>query len=283
MTRLFSAEFFKLRKRSMTKILLLIMIGIIIVLYFVLLAISNVSLPGGQRAGNITTLLGLPGALPFALTLMATFGSALAVVLAASMMGNEYNWRTIRTMVISSESRTKLIAAKLLTVLVYILIGLVIGMAAGFLMSLLTTAIGGYRYDFSFFTGSYAWAQFLQLWRTFYIMMPYVLLAFLFAVIGRSAMPGIAVGIGVFFLEGIITTLMRVAGGWVANIPDYLINANFAAINRLNDLPGQVGGAFGGGGNSLPSVTHAAITLAVYIVVFVAAAFYTFNKRDVTV
>ncbi len=284
MTRLFGAEFFKLRKRSMTTILLLIMIGIIVVLYLILLAISNVSLPGGQRAGNIVTLLGLPGALPFTMTLMATFGSALAVVLAASMMGNEYNWRTIRTMLISSESRSKLIAAKLMTVVVYVLIGLVIAMAAGFLMSLLTTAIGGYKFDFSFFTGSYAWDQFLQFWRTFYIMMPYVLLAFLFAVVGRSAMPGIAVGIGVFFLEGIITALMRTAGGWVANIPDYLINANFAAINRLNDLPGQVGGAFGGGGgNSLPSVTHAAITLAIYIVVFVAAAFYTFNKRDVTI
>ncbi len=284
MTRLISAELFKLRKRSMTTILLLIMIGIIVVLYLILLAISNVALPGGQRAGNIQTLLGLPGALPFALALMATFGSALAVVLAASMMGNEYNWRTIRTMVISSESRAKLIAAKLVTVFVYILIGLVIGMVAGFLMSLLTTAIGGYKFDFSFFTGSYAWDQFLQFWRTVYIMMPYVLLSFLFAVIGRSAMPGIAVGIGVFFLEGIITTLMRTAGGWVASIPDYLINANFDAINRLNDLPGQIGGAFGGGGNvQLPSVTHAAITLAIYIVVFVAAAFYTFNKRDVTV
>ena len=282
-TRLISAELFKVRKRSMTTILLAIMIGIIVVLYLILLAISNVSLPGGQRAGNIQTLLGLPGALPFALAMMATFGSALAVVLAASMMGNEYNWRTIRTMLISSESRSKLIAAKLVTVIVYMLIGLVIGMAAGFLMSLLTTAIGGYQFDFSFFTGAYAWDQFLQFWRTFYIMLPYVLLAFLFAVIGRSAMPGIAVGIGVFFLEGIITTLMRTAGGWVASVPDYLINANFAAINQLNDLPGQIGGAFGGGNLSMPSVVHAAVTLAVYIVVFVAAAFYTFNKRDVTV
>lgn len=283
MIRLISAEIFKLRKRAMTLNLLLIMIGIIVVLYLVLFAISNVSLPTGQRAGDIESLLGLPGAVPFALMLLATFGSALAVVLAGSGMGNEYNWRTIRTMVTSSESRAKLLVAKLAAIGTYILIGLVIGVAAGLAMSLITAAIGGHSISFSFFTGTYAWDQFLQFWRTFYIILPYVMLAFLFSIVGRSAMPGIAVGIGVFFLEGIVTGLMQAAGGWVANIPKYLINENFTSINRLNSLPGQLGGAFGGPPPNLPSPTHAAVVLAVYIVVFGIAAFYTFHKRDVTV
>jgi ABC-2 type transport system permease protein len=282
-TRLISAELFKLRKRAMTSILLLIMIGIIIVLYFVLLAISNVRLPGGQTAGNIESLLGLKGALPFAMTLLATFGSALGVVLVASGVGNEYNWRTIRTMLISSESRVKLLGAKLVAMGTYILLGLLIGIVAGFIMSLITTAIAGRTFDFGFFTGTYAWNQFLQFWRTFYIMLPYLLLAFLFAIVGRSAMPGIAVAIGVFFLEGIVSTLMYAAGGWVADIPAYLINANFSAISRLNDLPRGVGGAFEGGLVQLPSTTHAAIALAIYIIIFAGAGFYTFIKRDVTV
>jgi len=43
--RLIGAEMFKMRKRSMTRILLYILIAIIVVLYLVLLAISKVNLP----------------------------------------------------------------------------------------------------------------------------------------------------------------------------------------------------------------------------------------------
>jgi ABC-2 type transport system permease protein len=282
MIRLIEAELFKLRKRSMTWILLAVMVAVVVVIYLILLAISNVALPNGRRAGEIVSLLGLPGAIPFAFRLLASFGSALGVVLFASGIGNEYNWRTIRTVLISSESRAKILIAKLIAMGLCVVAGLLIGVAVGFGMSLLTTALGGYRFDFSFFTAGYAWDQFLQLCRTLYIMLPYELLAFLFAIVGKSAMPGIAVGIGAFFLEGIISALMYAAGGWIAQIPAYLINANFNAFNGLNRLPTQLGGAFGGS-LATPGIEHAAIVLGAYIAVFLAAAFLTFQKRDVTV
>jgi ABC-2 type transport system permease protein len=283
--RLIGAELFKLRKRTMTRVLLFVLIGIIIILYFLLLAISNVSLPNaGPRIGNIHNLLGLPVALPFAMSILSSFGSVLAVILVASAMGNEYNWRTIRTVVVSSESRFKLLTAKLISAAIYIIIGMVIGLAAGFIMSLITTAIGGYAFDFSFATGSYIWHQFLQFWRTFFVMMPYITLGFMFAIVGRSAMPGIASGIGIFFLESIITTFMFLAGGWVASIPSYLLYANVQAITSLADLPQGFGAGTGGGGINiqLPSVTHAFIVLAIYSVIFLFVSFYLFRKRDVT-
>jgi len=284
MTRLIKAELFKLQKRSMTRILLFVMVGIIVVLYLILLAVSKANIPAHateQGTGNIENLLGLPLAIPFALSLLATFGSVMAVILLASSMGNEYNWRTIRTIIISSESRTKLLAAKLISAAIYILLGMFIGVAAGFIMSLITTAIGGYKFVFTFATGQYFWDQFVQFWWTFFIILPYVLLAFLFAIVGRSAMPGIAVSIGVFFLESIITALMYAAGGWVAQVPAYLINANFSAINSLNGLPGRMGGAMADLSNA-PTILHAAVTLAIYTIVFGAIAFYLFRKRDVT-
>jgi ABC-type transport system involved in multi-copper enzyme maturation permease subunit len=200
-------------------------------------------------------------------------------------MGNEYNWRTIRTMLICSEGRLKLLAAKLISGSILILIGMVIGLAAAFITSLITTAIGGYAFDFSFATGGYWWAQFLQFWRTFYVMIPYLLLGFLFAIVGRSAMPGIALGAGVLFLESIITAIMYIAGGWIAQIPDYLLTANVSAIANVTKLLQDTGlgnlmGAVGFG--QLPGVTHAFITLAIYSLVFLIVAFYLFRKRDVT-
>jgi ABC-2 type transport system permease protein len=283
--RLIGAELFKLRKRTMTRVLLYVLIGIIILLYFLLLAISNVTIPhAGPAMGNIQNLLGLPLAVPFAMYLLSSFGSVLAIILVASSMGNEYNWRTIRTAVVSSESRFKLLIAKLISAGILILIGMVIGLVAGFIMSLITTAIGGYKFDFSFATGSYLWNQFLQFWRTFFILIPFSLMGFMFAIVGRSAMPGIAFGIGILFLESIITTFMYLAGDWIAKIPNYLLAANVQAITALAGLPQGFGAGMSGGGISTqsPTTEHAFITLAVYSAVFLFVAFYLFRKRDVT-
>ncbi len=286
MTRLINAELFKLRKRLMTRVLLFVLVGIMIVLYLLLLAVSKVAIPvhGSEEIGTIQNLLGLPLALPFALSILSSLGTILAVILVASSVGTEYSWRTMRTMLICSESRLKLLGAKLVAAGILILIGMVIGLATGFLMSLITTAIGGYSFDFSFMTGGYLWDQFLQFWRTFYVLMPYALLGFLLAVVGRSAMPGIALGIGIFFLESIITAFMSLAGGWIARIPDYLLSANVRAITAQSNLPQGMSMGMGGNGLSdqLPELWLAFVILAGYSLFFIGLAFYLFRKRDVT-
>jgi ABC-type transport system involved in multi-copper enzyme maturation permease subunit len=270
----------------MTRVLLFVLVGLMVILYLLLFAVSKVPLPGNappEMGTTIENLLGLPLALPFALSTLSSFGSLLAVILMASSMGTEYSWRTIRTILTCSESRFKFLGAKLVAAGFMILIGMVVGLAAGFLMSLFTTAIGGYSFDFSFATGGFIWDQFLGFWRTFYVLIPYVTLGFLFTIIGRSTMPGIALGIGVFFLESLVTTFMTLAGGWIARIPEYLLAANVRAITALNELPEGV--SMGMGASDLartPGVTHAFIVLAIYSFVFLALAFYLFRKRDVT-
>jgi ABC-2 type transport system permease protein len=285
-TRLIGAELFKLRKRLMTRVLLFVLVGITIILYLLLLAVSKIAIPahGSAEMGEIQNLLGLPMAIPFALSILSSLGSVLAVILMASSVGNEYNWRTIRTVLICSESRFKLLGAKLISTGILVLIGLGIGVATGFIMSLITTAIGGYSFDFSFATGGYLWDQFLQFWRTFFVLIPYVLLGFLFAIVGRSAMPGIALGIGILFLESLVTTFMRLAGGWIAQVPDYLLAANVRVITSLANLPQGFNQGMGIGNASaqLSGITHAFITLTGYCLVFVTLAFYLFHKRDIT-
>ena len=278
---------FKLRKRSMTSILLYVLIAVVIIFYLIMLAVSKANLPhAGARVGAVQNMLGLPIAIPFAFLILSWVGCILAIVLAASSIGSEYNWRTIRTTVVSSESRFKLLIAKLTSVAIFILIGMLVAVLVGIIMSLITTAIGGYKFDFSFFTGNYMWDQFLQFWRTFFVMIPYAMLSFLLAITGRSAMPGIAIGVGVFFTESVIlVNIMWAAGGWVAKIPGYLLYANQQAIMSMANLPAGIGGGGSGGSNSivqLPSTTHAFIILSIYTVIFTFLSFYLFKKRDVT-
>ena len=287
MTRLIAAELFKLRKRLMPRVLLYILLGIIIILYIVLLLTAeNVDIPGhgDQEREIIQNFLGLPIAIPFSLLIISSIlGTVLAIILVASCIGSEYNWRSIRTMLISSESRFKLLGAKLIASGIFILIGMIITVIVGFIMSLITTAIGGYAFDFDFMTGEYIWDQFIHFWRTLFVLLPYVLFGFFMAVVGRSAMPGIALGIGLFFIEAIISTFLRLAGGWVAEIPNYLPSANVQVITNLADLPQGFAQMGGNTITDLPGTTHAFITLAIYSIVFLVLAFYVFRRRDVTV
>lgn len=285
MIRLIGSELFKLRKRLMTRVLLFVLMGILILIPFLLLAITNagVGQGGGQMGQRLNNLLGLSTALPFSFSLIASFGSVLAIILAASSIGNEYNWKTIRTALISSESRFKFLTAKLISLAILVFIGMLAGVVVSFLTSLVTNALGHYAFDFSFATGSYFWEQFLQFWRTFFIIVPFSLLGFMMAIVGRSAMPGIATGIGVYFLEGIITTFMTLAGGWIAKVPFYLMTANANAITALNNLPqGFRGGNGAGSVENVPTAGHGFLILSIYAVIFLFLAYYLFKKRDVT-
>lgn len=288
MARLIAAELLKLRKRLMTKVLVSVLIGVIAAACLVLLAISRALMSGpglemtpGQA--ELVNPLGLPLALPIALTIMSSLGVVLAVILSASSIGSEYSWRTIRTMLICSEGRLKLLGAKLTAVAILVVAGMALGLATGFVMSLITTAIGGYAFDFSFASGQFLQEQFLQFWRVFYVMMPYMLLGFLFAIVARSVMPGIALSIGVFFLEPIATAFMNAAGGWTAKVPNYLLRANVRVITATGGLPQWITVE---GENSVagqtPGTAHAFITIALYSLAFIALAFYLFRRRDVT-
>lgn len=284
MTRLIRTELFKLRKRGMTWILLYIMVGIVVLINLLLFAISQISVPARGTGGlaNLADILNLSSSLPFTLFILSSFGAVMAVILMASSVGNEYNWRTIRIALISSEGRLKFLGSKLVAVIILIAIGMVVSLAAGFIMGIVTNTISGHTLNFSFFTGVYSWDQFLQFWRTLVVIMTFTLLGFLFSVVGRSAMPGIAVGVGLLFLEPIITSFMNLAGGWVSDIPKYLFSANAQAINALNNLPSGFG-AFGNAANlQLPSVTQAYTVLGAYMVVFLVVSFFLFKKRDVT-
>ena len=58
-TRLIAAELFKLRKRLMSRVLLYVMIGVLVVFYLILLAVSKAVPTGGPPGLGDTTLVSL--------------------------------------------------------------------------------------------------------------------------------------------------------------------------------------------------------------------------------
>jgi hypothetical protein len=88
--------------------------------------------------------------------------------------------------------------------------------------------------------------------------------------------------LGVAFLEGIVSGLMQLAGGWVANIPLYTLDANADTLalvesGVLSDLYGQSGF---GEAIQRPSVEHAVIVLLFWAFAFITATYWCLSRQD---
>jgi ABC-2 type transport system permease protein len=286
MNRLVHVEYFKLRKRMMTWVLALLMVAIVVLLYSILWSTSSRVAHFGesnQFTGlDLRQALYLPSAVPYALQIVSTFGATLAMIIAAGDIGSEYAWGTVRLMATASSGRLRLISAKLLVVFGFTAAGVLVAMAAALACSTVVTLYYGHA-SASFLTGAYVRDQFASYARTLLVLAPYVTLAFGVAVIGRSTLAGVGTGLGVAFLEPIISALMRTAGRPWQDIPDYLLNANARVIELQNQLPAALPGL--GANNAEMTGAHspllAGLILAGYSLAFIAVSFYVFRTRDI--
>lgn len=291
MQRLMAVEFFKLRKRMMTWIVAAIIIGLVILLYSILWSISG-------RAGSyfdeetrrsisyaeLRRGLFLQSGVPFALQIVATFGSLLAIIFAAGAAGSEYSWGTVRLMATASNGRLRLLTARLIVVSALIALGVLLAVAVALGYSFIITTYSGGA-DWGFVTWTFVKDQWLAYGRTLFVMAPYVSLAFAAAVVGRSTLAGVGAGIAFAFLEPLISGLMRAGGGRWENVPNYLISVNRQVVLLQNKLPLGLP-SFGPSERDLArrgafSTEQAALILVLYTVSFLVIAFVVYRRRDI--
>ncbi len=288
MTRLMAVEFFKLRKRMMTWILAMLMVGLVILLYSVFWSVSGHVTTFGENAEytgeDLRRALFLQTSVPFSLQVVASFGTIFAMILAAGAVGSEYSWGTVRLMATAASGRVRLIAAKLLVVCGLVAAGALLAVAVGLTYSSIITVTNGGS-DFNFVTPGFIRDQAESFGRTLFVMAPYVTLAFAMAAIGRSTLAGVGAGIGIAFVEPLIGGLMRLAGNPWKEIPNYLIHANSSVVLLQNKVPDVI--RFGSSAQDptnrqLNGTPEAMFILAIYSVAFVALAFLVYRRRDIT-
>jgi ABC-type transport system involved in multi-copper enzyme maturation permease subunit len=288
-TRLVAVEFFKLRKRMMTWVVGILLIALIILLYSVLWSISGRVTTFGEHnqfsAEDLRRALFLQGSVPFALEIAGSFGTILAIILAAGAVGSEYSWGTIRLMATASSGRIRLIIAKLIVVFALTIVGVLLAVIVAIAYSAIITNVNGGS-DYSFVNATFIRDQWASFGRTIFVMAPYITLGFAAAVIGRSTLAGAAAGIGVAFIEPLVSNLMRAGGSPWKDMPNYLIASNTDVISAQNKVPPALP-SFGPDARDLArehvnSVEKAVIVLAIYIVVFIALALIAYRRRDIT-
>ncbi len=270
MLRMIGAEFFKLRKRPMTWWMLGIMAAITTLVFTI-----NYQL--GHHSSSATTVRNslnrtyLPQGVHTAVSAANALWGILVVIAVAVVMGNEFQYGTLRTQLAMGLRRIPYLLAKAIAVFLAGVIGLAVIILFGIGLSVLLTAIDGKAIQWSGAFGQEFWqgigAQLLGTATTFTLALFITLLA-------RQVVAGVAVVLGYTILESTITSLLTALGGGWAKAVNFFLTPNERAIsyglNRSEDF-----------NKNLLSAPVAATLLAVYAVIFLVASIFIFNRRDI--
>ena len=273
------AELFKLRKRNMTWIMVIVLAAFFSLIFFAVYGITA-SPPARmpqEALEPMRNLITFPDAFKMIFSTAQNIGAILLTIIVASSVGNEYGWGTIKQVLIRKGIRYQYVVSKLVAFIVCALIGIVIAFIIGFCLALLTTQWINGTLNWDFMTVSYIGELFTMYGWAFYGLFVYILLAILLSLAGRSAIAGIGGTLGYYFVESIAISIFNQSGGWLSKIPNYLIGHNISAILPTTLMQGPFASS-----GALPSTLYASIVLAIYCVVFLGLSLYLFNRRDVT-
>ena len=282
-----TAEFYKVYRRRMTYILLA-SASFLVLLFYVILWLRVREGPQHADLRSYVNWLALRDGLafknvvPYGFALERFFATLVCVIFAGTIMGNEYDWRTVGVVTARGVKRWHFLLAKLIVGIAFT----VLTVACCFVVASLASLWFSHLYHLSY--GSFTIVRFgdvfASLARTVFVILPFVVMALLFATQWRSAGQAVGASLGFYFIEGIFTSLLTNAEGFLAHIPDALFNVNGDAIMAANGVVSS--GSDGGGGpfsipTGGPPEWRALLVLAAWLAVLGAAAFWRFQQRDI--
>ena len=291
MLPLLRSEIFRLRRRWMPWILLLSVLVLAFVLYFIIYASVQAQIQALQN-GTASSTNGPPQTeaqlrealqtlrpsqvMSFGLGIVSGLGSVLLIVLTASVFGNEFNWGTLRVILALGAGRERFLAAKYTALVLYATLLAIVGALAALAGSEIVSSIAALDRTLP---ADFATQLAVSIGRTVFTFLPYIGLAAFIAVWSKSGGAGIAIGLVVYFAEGIVMSLLVAFNKDYATIANFGLSRNVSAITRLSGPTAAAGPA---GAAILPDPGQAALVLLAYTVVFVALALWRFRARDVT-
>ena len=289
--RLTEMELYKIRRRTMSRVLSLISIIATISLFGLIalaafLAINNGTSPENVR--SFTEALRLPRSLALIEQLLLTLGQILIIILVSTIVGGEYNSGTIRLMLTRGPSRTQFLLSKVGAAITCIGLGVVAITIIGVLTGLLLNLATGVAPDFAFFSATWSVHVLLYLLIIILGLFTYAMMALFLSTLGRATATGLA---GVltwsFLIEPVIEVISNFGrnisgptGSFFQSLPDYLIGTNISAL--LGNQSQYVFPTSSVAQIAPVSDLHAVLVLAAYIVIFIGLAWWITMRRDVT-
>ena len=271
-----AAELLKVRKRWMPYGLLLPLVAMLALQTF---AAYFAGWRGDRDLDALRTAV-LPWSLPSLLDLIHYFRAILLAILAASAVGTEHGWGTVRQALIRGQTRSQYLTTKLLGIAVVGAIGFLLAFGIGLGFSAIVTALEAPDLP----GGPSTTDVLLMILRAGYGIVPYALLAFCLAVVGRSTTLGVAGGLMYVFVEGIVLAILGGIGGAAADARGFFIGHNVSAlleVNRIGSVDYVSFALRDPTPTGLPDPAIAALVLALYCIGFLTISFVIFLRRDV--
>jgi ABC-2 type transport system permease protein len=267
------SELFRLRRRPQSWIMPILAVGFVGIFYTIITLLYHVGAETNRADMQDSARIG--GVFDNGMQVWGFFGAILTVIVASSLIGSEYGWNTLRPLVARASSRTDLLSAKWVVVGLYTVMMVVVGVAGSTVLAAAASLMvdGSVRFPLehlgAFVLGTLRWVV---------ATLPYAVIAFSAALLTRSNAAGIAVGIGLSFVEPLVFGLMSFVSDTFATVQEYGIAWNVQQVANVsadptNGLMEPVAAS---------QVWQSAAVLSVYIVAAVAVSYVAFNRRDIT-
>ncbi|MGJ7921480.1 ABC transporter permease [Neobacillus sp. LXY-4] len=205
---------------------------------------------------------------------MIDFVGIFIITIAAGIVASEFNWGTVKLLLIRPITRTKILASKYLTVFLF-------GLFTLTLLFLLSSAIGAVLFGFPETAAPYLnyqdgtvteqpiWLHLIIFYSLKSInMVMLVTMAFMISAVFRNSSLAIGLSIFLMFTGGQVTMLIAIKYEWAK----YILFANTNLMQYFEGTPIIQG----------MTLSFSIIMLLIYFLLFLFLAFFVFNKRDIT-
>ena len=220
----------------------------------------------------------LPNSLSNGLAVAHSIGAVLIMILAASVLGTEYGWGTLRATLARGVNRWQFLGSKALSLLLMGAMGLIIVALTVAVSSLIAASL---LVDDGGLTDSGEWSTAAVMFgKAVYGLMPYAVLALFLSVLTSSSSMGIAFSLAYFFVESILVQILDELFEWFGNVTDFLLGPSVTSWMT------ETGIRTTGQGSMFPvshpsSQLHAFLVITAYIIIIGVAAFWLFQRKDI--
>jgi len=279
-------EWYKLRHRRMPWILLGVAVLLVQIAFWAsdaLFRSGEMTVGEGGASGTTTIsttnqfleMFAFPTSLTNGLIVAHGFGGILLMILAASLIGTEYGWGTLRTALTKGTGRWPLLTAKLL-LLAGLSVAVLIVAAASVAVS---SAIALATLDADWLSSSADWSDLgIGFGKAVFGMLPYIALAVFAAVLTSSSGAAIGISLGYYFVESILVGVL--AGfDWFQRVAGFILGRAVSGWVQTEGVSFQPLGTRTNAG--LPDASQAFLVLLAYVVVLTGAALWVFQRREV--
>ena len=195
-------------------------------------------------------------------------GPLLIMILAASLLGSEYGWGTLRTVLAGGIGRWRFLSAKILLLLRLcsdaLIVISVLAVASSLTAALIPPGETGGLADSGRWTDAV-----IIFFKALYGFLPFIALSVLATVLTSSRGVGIALSVGYFMVESIAAPLLRL-NDTLAEATDFLLIQSFRS---WTDAPIAA---------ETSDAVQSFVVILAYTVLFVAATSWIFKRRDIS-